>query len=180
MFKGGNEFRFFDLRSLIYPGRNVASVNKQARPLEAYLMKDKSRNGEVYSQYEDKNGRFVLDNLDYQTPLTSNYVFVNFALEAPSPSPDKIAVRGAFNYWGTDRENYMVYDPAQKVYKARFLLKQGYYDYTYWTESKSLPPYFLEGSHFQTKNDYEIFVYYRSFQLRADLLIGYIRIAENE
>lgn len=180
MFKGGNEFRFFDLRSLNYPGRNVSSINKKARPYEAYIATDKSRNGEVYSQYEDRNGRFILDNLDYNTPLTSNYVFVNFALQAPTSKPDKIFVRGAFNYWGDEKENEMVFDNTQKEYTARFLLKQGYYDYTYWTESKTLSPFFLEGSHFQTQNGYEIFVYYREFRQRADLLIGYIRIEENE
>lgn len=180
MFKGGNEFRFFDLRSLNYPGRNVASIDKKARPYEASIAKDKSRNGEVYSQYEDRNGRFVLDNLDYQTPLTSNYVYVNFTLQAPTPTPEKVYVRGAFNYWGSEEGNEMKFDNNQKEFTARFLLKQGYYDYMYWTESKKLPPYFLEGSHFQTKNDYEIFVYYRDFRLQADLLIGYVRIAENE
>lgn len=180
MFKGGNEFRFFDLRSLNYPGRNVASINKKARPYEAYIALDKSRNGEVYSQYEDRNGRFVLDNLDYNTPLTSNYVFVNFTLQAPTTNLEKVFIRGAFNNWGDEQENEMVYDNIQKEYKARFLLKQGYYDYMYWTESKKLPPYYLEGSHFQTQNGYEIFVYYHEFRQRIDLLIGYIRIEENE
>lgn len=180
MFKGGNEFRFFDLRSLQYPGRNVESINKTVRPYEAIIARDKSRNGEVYSQYEDRNGRFILDNLDYNTPLTSNYVFVNFALQAPTANLEKVFIRGAFNYWGDEQENEMVYDASQKQYHARFLIKQGYYDYMYWTESKTLPPYYLEGSHFQTKNEYEIFVYYREFRQRADLLIGYARIAENE
>ena len=58
MFSGGSEFRFFDLRSLNYPGRNVASVTKTIKPFEVYIAKDKSRADEAYSQYDDLNGGF--------------------------------------------------------------------------------------------------------------------------
>jgi hypothetical protein len=40
-------------------------------------------------------------------------------------------------------------------------------------------PYFFEGSHFQTENEYEILVYYRPFKPSADLLIGYVRLMKN-
>jgi hypothetical protein len=48
MFKGGNEFRFFDIRSLNSPGRNIASVNKMVKPVEVYIIRDKSRASEAY------------------------------------------------------------------------------------------------------------------------------------
>lgn len=178
MFKGGNEFRFFDLRSLQYPGRNVEHVDKNVRPFEAYIFKDKSKDGEVYSIIQDNNGGFILDNLDYNTLLTSNYVYVNLSLQAPSQRLDKVFVKGAFNFWSNDAVNEMQFDPAKKEYSGRFLVKQGWYDYAYWVESKTLPPYFLEGSHFQTRNEYEIFIYYRAIQPQIDLLIGYVRIGD--
>jgi hypothetical protein len=46
MFKGGNEFRWFDLRSLNYPGRNVAQVMKNVKPYDVYIGRDKSRGDE--------------------------------------------------------------------------------------------------------------------------------------
>ena len=46
-------------------------------------------------------------------------------------------------------------------------------------KSATLPPYYFEGTHFETENEYEILIYYRAFQPQADLLIGYIRLEQN-
>jgi hypothetical protein len=73
----------------------------------------------------------------------------------------------------------MQYDSTHGLYAAKVLLKQGWYDYQYFVKSKKLPPYYFEGSHFETENYYEIFVYNKPFQPRADLLIGYMRLDKN-
>jgi hypothetical protein len=179
MFKGGNEFRFFDLRSLNNPGRNVARVNKTVKPYEVYIERDKSRADEVYSQLPDLNGGFIPDNLDYRDAAFTNYAHVNFTLAAPRPYPGDVFVTGAFNYWNLNDVNRMRYDSAAKTYLARVLLKQGWYDYQYVIQAPKVPVYFLEGSHYQTENFYEILVYYRPFQPQADLLIGYLRLERN-
>ncbi|MEX1238503.1 MAG: DUF5103 domain-containing protein [Cyclobacteriaceae bacterium] len=179
MFKGGNEFRFFDLRSLNNPGRNVARVNKTVRPYEVHIEPDKSRVDEVYSQLPDQNGGFIPDNLDLGGIAFTNYAYVNFRLMVPQANPGNVFVTGAFNYWNLNNENRMEYDSASRSYKARILLKQGWYDYQYLIQSPRVPPYLYEGSHFQTENFYEIFVYYRPFQPQADLLVGYIRLEKN-
>ena len=179
MFKGGNEFRFFDLRSLLNPGRNVATVVKTVKPYEVYIERDKSRADEVYSQLPDINGGFIPDNLDYPDPAFTNYANVNFTLSAPKPYRGNVYVTGAFNYWNLNDVNKMQYDSARKEYSARVLLKQGWYDYQYLVQSPDFPPYVLEGSHFETENLYEILVYYRPFQPQADLLIGYLRLERN-
>jgi hypothetical protein len=179
MFKGGNEFRFFDLRSLNNPGRNVDRVDRSVKPFEAYIQPDKSRADEVYGQYLDMNGGFILDNFDYRDATFSNYAFVNFTLIS-KPLPGDVYVTGAFHQWNLNSENRMLYDSARREYYARLLLKQGWYDYQYLLQSKELPPYHLEGSHFETENSYEIFVYYRPFQPRADMLIGYLRLEKNQ
>lgn len=179
MFKGGNEFRFFDMRSLLNPGRNVARVIRTVKPYEVYIERDKPRADEVYSQLPDINGGFIPANLDYPDPAFTNYAHVNFTLAAPSPYQGSVYVSGAFNYWNLNEKNKMRYDSVRKEYQARILLKQGWYDYQYTLESPSVAPYFIEGSHYQTENLYEILVYYRPFQLRADLLIGYLRLERN-
>ena len=179
MFKGGNEFRFFDLRSLNNPGRNVARVNKTIKPYEVYIERDKPRADEMYSQYPDLNGGFIPDNLDYRDDAFTNYANINFTLAAPQPFAGKVYVTGGFNYWNLNDENRMDYDSTGKEYRARVLLKQGWYDYQYLIQSPSLPPYFFEGSHYETENFYEILVYYRPFQPKADLLIGYLRLEKN-
>lgn len=178
MFSGGSEFRFFDLRSLNYPGRNVASVIKTKKPFEAYIDKDKSRRDEAYSQYDDLNGAFNIDNLDYRDLAFTNYVNVNFTLASPPVNGD-VFVTGAFSNWNLNQENKMQYDSVQKSYTSKMLLKQGWYDYQYVVKSSQLPYYYFEGSHFETENYYEIFVYHRPYQPRADLLIGYLRLEKN-
>jgi hypothetical protein len=179
MFKGGNEFRFFDLRSLNYPGRNVASVSKTVKPYEVYLGLDKSRADEAYAQYLDYNGNFIIANLDYRDDAFTNYANVHFTL-ASKQLPGEVYVTGAFNYWNLNAENRMRYDSLHGEYQTVILMKQGWYDYQYYVKSETLPPYFLEGTHFETENAYEILVYYRPFQPRADLLIGYIRLEKNK
>jgi len=162
------------LRSLNNPGRNVGYVNRSVKPFEVYIAKDKSRSDEAYAQYMDMNGNFMIDNYDYRDVAFSNYAYINFALASP-PVKGDVYVTGGFNYWNLDQQNKMQYDSAQRIYTSRILLKQGWYDYQYYVKSKTLPPYYFEGSHYQTENLYEVFVYYRSFQPQADLLVGYIK-----
>jgi hypothetical protein len=179
MFKGGNEFRFFDLRSLNSPGRNVASVNKMVKPYEVYLEKDKPRTSQAYAQYLDYNGGFIPRNLDYRDESFNNYSQVNFTLTSKQ-LPGNVYVIGKFCNWNTLEENLMQFDSVKQEYHAGLLLKQGWYDYQYLVASNKLPPYYLEGSHFETENSYEILVYYRALQPRADLLVGYIKLEKNQ
>jgi len=178
MFRGGNEFRFFDLRSLNYPGRNVSNVFKTAKPFEVFVALDKSRQGDAYSQYDDLNGNFYIDNYDYRNPSFTNYANVHFSLQSPRIDGE-VFVTGAFNYWNMDEQNKMVYDSAQGIYTTHVLLKQGWYDYQYVVKSPELNLNFIEGNYFQTENFYEVFVYYKPFQPHTDLLIGYIKFQQN-
>lgn len=179
MFSGGNEFRFFDLRSLNYPGQNVGYINKTVKPFEAYIQKDKSREDQPYAQYKDQDGNYTLSNYDYDDINFSNYVGVHFTLSSPSPVNGDVYVIGAFNSWNLDADNKMKYDSGHQEYTSRVLLKQGFYDYQYLVKSPTLPGYYFEGSHFETQNSYEVMVYYKPFQPRAEQLIGYIRFVEN-
>ncbi|MBA4056736.1 MAG: DUF5103 domain-containing protein [Marivirga sp.] len=178
MFRGGNEFRFFDLRSLNNPGRNVGYVAKTKKPYDVFIAKDKPRTDESYSQYIDSNGGFTIDNYDYRDLAFTNYANVTFSLVTPPVNGD-VYVAGGFNYWNLNEDNKMEYDSTQHLYTSTILMKQGWYDYQYLVKSSTLPPYYFEGSHFETENYYEIFVYNKPFQPRADLLIGYIRLERN-
>jgi hypothetical protein len=180
MFNGGNEFRFFDLRSLNYPGRNVERVDPSSIPWTVYLFKEKTRAGERYSQYLDLNGSFSSANLDYRTNRASNYVNVVFTLASPTPVQDgRVYVTGAFSNWQLNETTLMQYDAIQKVYRNTQLLKQGWYDYQFVVQSPTVPYLYFESSHFETENVYEVFVYYRDYKRQNDLLIGYFVIPVN-
>ncbi|MFZ6001846.1 MAG: type IX secretion system plug protein domain-containing protein [Bacteroidota bacterium] len=176
----GNEFRFVDFRSLISPGQNTATINRRIKPFELYVQQDAPRTEAVYSQYRDLNGNYVIENLDLrENILTSQYLFVNFALRTSPLQNAKVYVVGGFNLWERNTENLMKYNSASGCYEASVLLKQGRFDYQYLVESADLPSYHFEGSHFQTENFYEVMVYFSSLQPRADLLIGYYLLPVN-
>jgi len=175
----GNEFRFVDFRSLNSPGQNTERIDRLARPFELSVRQDLTRKGQVYAQYRDMNGGYDIANFDYRDPHTSQYLFVDFTLKSP-PLPDaSVYVFGQFNNWFRGSENKMTYDNKTSAYKASLILKQGWYDYQYYVESASLPSNYFEGSHFETENFYEIFVYYKALKPMTDLLVGYSAIPVN-
>ena len=69
----------------------------------------------------------------------------------------------------------MVFDANSNRYLLSLLLKQGVYDYQYvWVDKTGKPDYTaLEGSHFETENDYQLLVYYKPPGARWEELIGY-------
>ena len=72
----------------------------------------------------------------------------------------------------------MHYNAAAKSYQGSYVLKQGHYDYQYILASPKRENE-VEGNKRETNNIYEIFVYYRSQKLHADVLIGYYNFFYN-
>jgi hypothetical protein len=178
-FMAGNEFRFVDFRSLNYPGQNTGRMDRSERPFHLFVQTDKSREDQVYALYQDLNGNFVIENQDFRNaPLSGDYLFVTFTLAA-SPVNGQVYVLGAMNNWSRSEESRMTFRRDKNVYEATLLLKQGLYNYQYWVESSKENGFKLEGSHFETENVYEIFIYYRPFRPNADLLVGYYLVQVN-
>lgn len=178
-FMAGNEFRFVDFRSLNYPGQNTGRMDRSERPFHLFVQTDKSREDQVYALYQDLNGNFVIENQDFRNaPLSGDYLFVTFTLAA-SPVNGQVYVLGAMNNWSRSDESRMTFRRDKNVYEATLLLKQGLYNYQYWVESSKENGFKLEGSHFETENVYEIFIYYRPFRPNADLLVGYYLVQAN-
>ncbi len=170
----GNEFRFVDFRSLISPGRNTARIDRSQKPFVLKVQEDRSREGQAYAQYADLDGNFAIENLDYREPsLSGQYIFVDFSLRADELNGANVYVIGNFNHYARTEENRMKYNKATSAYETSIILKQGWYDYTYYVESSTLPATYFEGSHYQTENFYDVLVYYKSLTPMADLLVGY-------
>ena len=177
-FQGGNEFRFVDFRSMNYPGMNTYRLDKSNKPYELSVNMDYPRSGQAYSQYPDMNGGFVPDNTDYpQEPwISAQYLYVTFGLKS-TPYKGDVHLIGAYNGFARTDENKMQWENG--LYTKRILLKQGFYNYAYWTSPPEADGNQVEGNYFQTENLYEVLVYYRAFQPNADLLIGYFVIPVN-
>lgn len=177
-FAAGNEFRFFDMRSLRHPGQNVQQVHLRTHPITVQLMVDLPRNYQVYTQYDDLEGDFFIANADTGNgSVQSDYVTTQFTLKSEKV-PGDVYVMGEMNNWSLSHP--MTYHEQAGIYSGEMILKQGYYDYQYYVAGDSLKSNYFEGNHFETENEYEIFVYYREPGSRGDLLIGYTRLMMNE
>ena len=79
--------------------------------------------------------------------------------------------------------NRMQYDNEAKCYWLTALVKQGGYDYQYWfvpkDQSKKTTTQRVDGSYWQTENEYAIYVYWRPFGARYDRLVGFSVIRSN-
>lgn len=176
----GNEFRFVDFRSLISPGRNSATIDRGVKPFVLKVQEDQSREGLAYAQYPDFDGNYAIENLDYrEAVLSCQYIFVDFSLRVPQLPDAAVYVVGKYNNYSRNEENKMKWNKARSAYETSIVLKQGWYDYTYYVESPTLEATHFEGSHYQTGNVYEVFVYYKSLTPMADLLIGYYTFPVN-
>lgn len=174
-FFGLNEFRFFDIRVLSSRGNRIRRITTSTRGIEAFVQEDPNRETDIYKEplMEDLNGGFYLRNMDInESQLQSDYVWVNFELDS-RPVPGDLYVAGRFNNWELNAANRMIYDPTSESYKGEVYLKQGYYNYMYFLRSEDLPHHKFEGTHFQTRNFYEILVYYREPGTIYDRLVGY-------
>ena len=73
----------------------------------------------------------------------------------------------------------MKYDKETGLYEANIYLKQGYYNYEYVllkNDGHAISS-FIEGTHFETINDYTIYIYHRKSGENYDQLIGVKRIS---
>ncbi|MEQ8416477.1 MAG: DUF5103 domain-containing protein [Imperialibacter sp.] len=179
-FKSTREFRFFDIRSLSYNGRNVGKIEKSQNEIRALLLKDASRFSEPYSRMQDLDGNFFIGSTEPNTSdLQTDYVKVMFFLEAEKIEAADVYVIGGFNDWQKTPQNRLVYDDLSGMYTASLLLKQGFYNYMYWAKGNSIDPYMFEGYNFQAENEYEVFVYFKTPGSFVDRLVGYQSIIHN-
>ncbi len=181
VFFAGNEFRFVDLRFVRTTGRNVVDIKMEEDIVFAEAGLDRDRSGNGYVEYLDLNGQYAIENRDRANKdLTGEYVLITFNLEA-SDLAESPYIFGALSYWGKGSRAKMELNPNTGLYQATLLLKQGWYDYQLAMKSPNgWNTRELEGSHFQTENEYDVLVYYRAFGSRYDELIGYASLNANK
>lgn len=175
-FPAYNEFRGADLRTLRSRGFGVYAIDIFEDEINVILELDTKRGNVLFQNYEDINGDFIVETLEYRNaPNRAEYVNVQFTLAADYPVLDgEVYVVGAFNNWRPQEEWRLQYDKANKVYTGVGLLKQGYYDYQYLVQYDNgvRDLEYFEGCHYATKNQYHILVYQRTFGSRFDQLIS--------
>ncbi|HEY9195716.1 MAG TPA: DUF5103 domain-containing protein, partial [Mucilaginibacter sp.] len=140
------------------------------------LLTDPSRASQDYLLTYDNNGKFFVLNQNGHDPRTdADYARVYFSLAAnlPPGGGDPYIV-GQFNDYQLNGQSKLTRGEDGRYFTSQ-LLKQGVYDYEYvWVDktgkASDIP---IEGSHFETENDYQLLVYYRPPSARWDELVGF-------
>ncbi|MCP9236044.1 DUF5103 domain-containing protein [Lewinella sp. JB7] len=200
VFRGGNEFRNLDLRSVQAPRTDVRSITNEGDFYAMLLAPEETRGSSVYIQYFDLNGDFVNFRTDrpvvnladeflqenftrFGLDYTGEYIEVTFILKPRNgiPLDNDLYIFGGLTEWQMKYDYRMVWNPNINAYVGRALVKQGFYNYYYVTDlgkGKGKRPGDrvgydqTEDSFDQTENDYIGLIYYRPFGGRYDRLVG--------
>lgn len=178
IFEGGNEYHSFDISSVHAPGRGVNRIRFVDGFYEATLNTNRVRRG-AYEHQFDVNGRFLINQQDAfrDVHTEADYMMVHFNLETNQPFFDgQLFLGGEFNFNQMTENVRMNWDNSSGSYEQSVLLKQGGYNYQYWFLPKGKSTATVErvdGSYWQTGNEYSIYVYYRPWGERYDKLVGY-------
>jgi hypothetical protein len=182
-FNGGNEFRYFDTRSVrILTERVKENYKDENLKNHAVLYPEDVRTKKGYTFYNDINGDFLIKNTNAigNTDLESDYVYVEFFLPYPNPEPNgNFYIMGKLTNWRMNKQSKLTYNPVRFGYEAQLYLKQGYYNYIYVLSNdnnKSGDETAIEGNYWDTENDYAIYVYHRKIGTYYDQLIGYKKL----
>ncbi len=174
-FEGASEWRNFDAKNVRYVSAEIEAIMLESDGYNVYLRTDLPEGKKAYATWTDLNGNYLIRNDQADdSNLEAEYVLVHFRLKIPEISESEILIEGKFNQFGKQPIK-CAYDKIEGVYKAKLLLKQGYYNYRFTIRDKYYSMNNLratEGSHAATENDYHIIVYKYDRNLDCDRIIA--------
>jgi hypothetical protein len=177
IFSGGNEFRYFDIKTIRYQSENVRRIDFLAPNFHVYLAPSETREFKPYFYWQDFNGKYYIAAQEGRNPETdADYVLVYFTLASKYiVEGGDMYISGSLSSWSFSNENRMLFNRERGQYECTIMLKQGWYNYEYVFlkdgQKQSVESKF-EGSHAETENDYMAIVYYRNPRDRYDRVVG--------
>ena len=185
LFDGGNEYRFFDIQSLRYLSERLANISFEADTHKVVLRTDEARRFKRYSGLvQDINGkRLIRVQEGSRNSIEADYALVRFTLPYEHEiSHGDLYVFGQISNYGFPESHRMTYNTEKNYYEANIYLKQGYYNYEYVLKKHEGGNInrFIEGTHYQTVNDYHIYIYHRPTGESYDQLIGIQKLTSKD
>ncbi len=177
-FNGGNEFRAFDTKSLLYQTERILKIEYDSAGYEVILLDDLKRTTKNYVTEKDINGRKLIKNEEHaqNSDIEADYTWVHFFLPCNPPLPGGLVyILGALTDWQLNDAARMMYNSSRKGYEKKLLLKQGYYNYLYVVKdirSGKADESLIEGNHWETENEYTVWVYFHETGGLYDRLIA--------
>jgi hypothetical protein len=180
-FEGGNEYRFFDTKSLLFLTERVQEIITDSVDI-VLLYPDYPWANQAYGFYPDIEGYYRPNIMEKSDPRTeADYVWVNFCLKQNVFIDEgDLYIYGGLTDWTLTEDSRLNYDTRLGCYETSLLLKQGYYNYTYLflsdkAQISSQMP--VDGSFYQTSQDYLVFVYVYDYDFGYDRLLGIQRLS---
>lgn len=182
IFEGGNEYHHFDAFSCFYAGHGIDRVYHELGDYHAPLFADELTKGQYIHEF-DSNGRYVINaERTSDADVEAEYMWVHWTLPMEQPFFDGALYVGG-ELFGNELslKNRMQYDNQAQCYWLTALVKQGGYDYQYWfvPKNQKTTTQRVDGSYWQTENEYAIYVWWRPFGARYDRLVGVSVIRSN-
>jgi hypothetical protein len=174
-FWGGNEYLNIDTKFVRNTSLNILKVERK-EVFHHYIYPYNFNPFKSYGYNPDINGQFVIRTLEANDANTeADYAMMHFSVQVNQPFFDKeMYVYGAFNNFEISEETKMEYDEASQSYQGNFLLKQGFYNYTFATVDTHgiADTNEVNGTFFETENEYTVLVYYKAFGNFYERVIG--------
>ena len=190
IFEGGNEYHHFDAFSCFYAGTGIDRMVYELGDYHALLFPNEITRGEYIHEF-DSDGRFVVNaERTNDADTEAEYVWVHWSLPVEKPWFDGALYLGG-ELFGNELSlrNRMQYDADARCYWLTALVKQGGYDFQYWfvpkqpttksnqqsairNQQSATTTQRVDGSYWQTENEYAVYVYWRPFGARYDRLVG--------
>ena len=168
IFDAGNEYHKFEVLDVSHPTMGIDRIGWDGKRYQAFPFTTTVRRN--YLTDESANGAFYIRNSNRsEIAYTCDYVWVNYTLEAPYSG--EIFLQGQWTNNADATAYQMQYDANSQCYIAQVMQKQGYYSYQYVDKDGRTAP--TEGNFFQTRNKYQVLVYYKGLGDRTWRLVGY-------
>ena len=173
---GGAEFRTFDISTLHSNADRIVGITYANHENQAYVLQDEARPFGAYESRSTMKGDCFFRNRDMQNAYSEDDVNTHFTLKCPFPiEGGSVYVFGKLTDWRILPEAKLKYNSNYQYWEADFLIKQGMYNYQYVyvpTGTSTIDATYIEGSHFETLNNYTVLVYFREEGSSYDRLIG--------
>ena len=183
-FFGLNEYRNFNTESIRYFSEKVKNITIDSNNITVTLFEDLKKSFNNYSIEPDINGDFIIKSQKaWNSSNEAEYLKVIFSLKNELLENQDIYIVGKLNDSRLNKKFKLEYNYEKKKYSKSILLKQGYYNYHYQTHDTLKNIYSIndfEGSYYQTRNDYYIYVYHKEIGERYYKLIGLTKTSSKE
>jgi hypothetical protein len=127
IFNGGNEYRYFDIKSIRYLSEFISRIDFVAPLYNVQLKTSENREFKPYFYWQDFNGKYYIasqEGKDYQTD--ADYINVFFTLQSKYPVEDgRMFVSGGLSMWQYNDNNLMIYNPLLEQYECNMLQEWG-------------------------------------------------------